>query len=253
MEAGADYQETSKQVSLLNEDQKFEVQQFIGIKPKIDLQARFSFVEMENGQEKQISNTGALDVKAILLPEEQNAKFQELELEEYEYDVLFDESKGFWASTLPNGTYLLTVKSNIYKEINEVFSIKAGAECDFIHQVSSVKIEIPQIEVLVVDPMRGKPVQNVLIELFKEGFQNPDEGLSDSQGFFKFGVKKLGTHRIQVSKDGFITYSKILNMGKGFMQASAQGDVFAVTVPIIPTMVFESAEDKVFAVLSNDG
>lgn len=101
----------------MNEERVYELQQFIGIRARIDLCAKFNFVVDENGQKNQSTMLNFIDAKAILLPERDN-KQQEEDVEDFEFDVLYDEEKQRWTSTLIGGTYLLTVRSKIFKELN---------------------------------------------------------------------------------------------------------------------------------------
>ena len=43
-----------------------------------------------------------------------------MELEEYEFDIVWSSKKRLWVTTLTNGTYLINVKAKGYKEINNV-------------------------------------------------------------------------------------------------------------------------------------
>ena len=46
-----------------------------------------------------------------------------MELEEYEYDIVWNQEKRLWVTTLVNGTYLINVRSKDYKEVNSVVKI----------------------------------------------------------------------------------------------------------------------------------
>ena len=46
-----------------------------------------------------------------------------MELEEYEYDIVWSNEKRMWVTTLTTGTYLINVKAKGYKEINNVIQI----------------------------------------------------------------------------------------------------------------------------------
>lgn len=50
-----------------------------------------------------------------------------MDLEEYEFDILWNSEKEVWVTTLVNGNYLINVKAKGYKEINEVIAIMPGA------------------------------------------------------------------------------------------------------------------------------
>ena len=118
MEGTTEFHDAEKQIVILNEERIHELNQFIGIKPRIDLCAKFNFITNEQNRIEQVQNIGAIDAKAILLPD----KNQEDE-EEFEFDVLFDSDKGLWTSTLISGTYMLVVKSKLYKEIAQILKV----------------------------------------------------------------------------------------------------------------------------------
>ena len=72
--------------------------------------------------------------------------------------------------------------------------------------MESINHDVPQVAIVVVDITKGEPVSNVLVKLMKEGYQMPDESLTDDQGAAVFPVKTLGTHTIVLSKTDFISY-----------------------------------------------
>ena len=43
---------------------------------------------------------------------------------------------------------------------------------------------IPKLNVLGVSAKKGKPLSNVYLELWKENFQTPEEGLTNDKGTF---------------------------------------------------------------------
>ncbi len=53
---------------------------------------------------------------------------ENMEIEEYEFELVFSPEKQKWVSTLVNGTYLINVKSKYFKEFNEVIQISAGSQ-----------------------------------------------------------------------------------------------------------------------------
>lgn len=109
-----EFHDAEKAVVILNEEKIYELNQFIGIKPRIDLCAKFNFVVNENGRVEQSEQINFIDAKAILLPERDRP---DADAEDFEFDVLYDNEKKLWTSTLISGTYMLVVKSKIYKEI----------------------------------------------------------------------------------------------------------------------------------------
>lgn len=50
-------------------------------------------------------------------------EFDEMEEEEYEFDILWDNSKQLWTTVLRNGAYLINAKAKGYKELNEYIEI----------------------------------------------------------------------------------------------------------------------------------
>jgi hypothetical protein len=85
------------------------------VRPRIDLQVKFNFLETENGQNRQTKKVNDIDVKAILLPDPER---DEDDLEEFEFDILYDSDKKLWTGTMVDGSYLITMKSHKFKEIN---------------------------------------------------------------------------------------------------------------------------------------
>ncbi len=49
-----------------------------------------------------------------------------MELEEYEFDILWDEKKECWVAKLMPGSYLLTVKAKEYMELNQCIEVGSG-------------------------------------------------------------------------------------------------------------------------------
>jgi hypothetical protein len=44
--------------------------------------------------------------------------------EEYEYDIIWDSTKGVWVTTLRSGQYLVSMRAKGFKELNEYIEIK---------------------------------------------------------------------------------------------------------------------------------
>lgn len=59
-------------------------------------------------------------------PHKDNNQFEDLELEEYEFDILWDEARKVWVAKLILGTYLINVKAKGYKELNEYVEVAIG-------------------------------------------------------------------------------------------------------------------------------
>ncbi len=68
-----------------------------------------------------------VEAKAILLPKimqnDEASEFDEMEDEEYEFDILWDSKKSLWVTTVKNGRYLINAKVKGFKEINEYVEI----------------------------------------------------------------------------------------------------------------------------------
>jgi hypothetical protein len=62
-----------------------------------------------------------------------------MDLEEYEFDIVWSKEKEVWVTTLLNGEYLLNVKAKGFKEINERIHIKADNN-SFIYEMISEAI-----------------------------------------------------------------------------------------------------------------
>lgn len=102
--------EQSKKVEVKVEPGKSTINYFVGVRAREDFQAKFDFLENVQGQMEQVE--AAVDAKAVLLPAEGQ------DLEEFDFDILFDRNLGVWTATLVSGSYLITVKSPAHKEFN---------------------------------------------------------------------------------------------------------------------------------------
>ena len=106
--------------NIINEENKDEVIIFVGVRPRIDNDIEFSFY---GGGRKsdELLDYAFVEAKAYLLPkssDENPEGFENMELEEYEFDIVWNSSKNLWVTTLMTGDYLLNVKAQGYKEIN---------------------------------------------------------------------------------------------------------------------------------------
>jgi hypothetical protein len=111
---------TSKLISLINNDDEDVVTIFVGVKPRLDNDFEFKFIR----EDSVAVNHSKLEARAILLPEkDKKAQYDESNLEEYEYDIVWSNLKQLWVTTLYNGTYLINVKAEGFKEINEIGTI----------------------------------------------------------------------------------------------------------------------------------
>lgn len=46
-----------------------------------------------------------------------------MELEDYEFDILWDENKGAWVADLQRGNYLINMKAPGFKEVNQFLEL----------------------------------------------------------------------------------------------------------------------------------
>jgi len=107
--------ESSKDIEVKLDQGKLVVQTFVGVRAREDFMAKFDFVEQVQGRREQVHNVHEIDAKAVLLPDQ---KGQQQDLEEFDFDVLYDQQQKLWTSTLVSGTFLVTVKSKEFKEFN---------------------------------------------------------------------------------------------------------------------------------------
>jgi len=50
------------------------------------------------------------------------------DVEDFEYDILYEEDKRIWSANLPNGKYLVVCKSHKFKEVNEIVNVNVAKE-----------------------------------------------------------------------------------------------------------------------------
>ena len=89
------YQPMQKTVNIVNEEDKDEIIVFVGLKPRIDTSIEFMFFTGEPNYPQKLKPQ-TVEAKAILLPTpiaKKNNNFDEIELEDYEFDILWDESR----------------------------------------------------------------------------------------------------------------------------------------------------------------
>lgn len=80
---------------------------------------------------------------------------------------------------LRDGQYLLTVKAQGFKELNEVIQIGQELAPEYKFVMKKLNEGFNALNVFVFDLISGKPVQNVYLEFIKESFQKADEEVSD--------------------------------------------------------------------------
>ena len=94
----------SKVINITNEEDKYEITVFVGVKPRIDTDIEFTFMfESSSGQHDKLRHE-IVEAKAILLPRvlgnNEATDVDEMEEEEYEFDLLWDHNKQLWVATL---------------------------------------------------------------------------------------------------------------------------------------------------------
>ncbi len=96
---------------------------FVGIKERIDTDVEFLFSSLmvgqqpgQEGQDYESLNFQKVEAKAIYIETNED----DMDFEEYEFDIVWSPQKQRWVQTLKNGKYLINVKALGYKELNEV-------------------------------------------------------------------------------------------------------------------------------------
>lgn len=116
------------------------------MKPRIDADVEFQFLKV--GQEDyDLLEYRTLDAKAILIPDQESSRdaLDQMELEEYEFDIVWSPEKNLWVTTLMNGTYLINVKAKGYKEVNEVIKISPSSSIEYKYVMKEASKDIPKI------------------------------------------------------------------------------------------------------------
>lgn len=125
---------------------------------------------------------------------------------------------------------------------------------DFTIELEDVQVAQPyKLTVRAQDIHSGEGVVDAFIQLKKEGFSVVEEGLCDQNGQFTFSLRTQGVHQLQVSKAGFVEFSKSINFGKGFLQNPSEDGSYHVTLPLLRAQSLQEEEGQVFAFLSSDG
>lgn len=97
----------------------------MGVRPRIDNDIEFKFIGKRFFGSDQLQNLphDQLEGKAYLIPSGKLGSVEDMELEEYEYDIVWNSTKELWVTTLTSGLYLLNVKAKGFKELNNVITI----------------------------------------------------------------------------------------------------------------------------------
>lgn len=93
-----------------------------------------------------------VSAKALLIPTQEGhgSQLEDMDLEEYEFDIVWNKEKEVWVTTLINGDYLLNVKAKGFKEINQrIFISSENTEFEF--EMISEEISIPRVTVVAID------------------------------------------------------------------------------------------------------
>lgn len=142
-----------------------------------------------------------------------------MELEEYEYDIVWSQEKRLWVTTLTTGSYLINVKAKGFKEINSVIHINSNTptfyDFQMIKQVQANQISIKIQTFCATD---GDSIPNVYLQLQKENLQQPEEGLTDNDGKTVLKFKDIGIHYIRAEKQGYLPLVKKINLTKDFIE-----------------------------------
>ena len=158
--------EATKHFTISLEGNKKEVAVFVGVRARADFQAKFNFLENNQGKNEQVSDINAIDAKAVLLPSQEQ---DQSDMEEFDFDILFDKNLGLWSSTLVTGSYLITVKSKGFKEFNTVVPVKLGEDNSFDFELVPLNQKVPEVIVSAVNVFSEEPVKNTHIEYRREG------------------------------------------------------------------------------------
>jgi hypothetical protein len=192
--------EATKHLTITMEGNKKEVAVFVGVRARTDFQAKFNFLENNQGRNEQVADINSIDAKAVLLP---SVDQDQSNMEEFDFDILFDKNLGVWSSTLVTGSYLITVKSRAFKEFNTVVPVKLGEENEFDFELLPLNQNVPEVLVSAVNIFSEQPVKNTHIEYRREGQKTGEEGLTNSDGIFGFKVPYTGRHKVILHKTGF--------------------------------------------------
>ena len=111
-----------KSVNIVNEEEKDEIIIYVGLKPRIDASIEFTFFHKSNDKEVNLSQN-TVEAKAILIPDQIGGDLDDMELEEYEFDILWDSRKEKWVANLQRGNYLINLKDPAHKELNKIIQL----------------------------------------------------------------------------------------------------------------------------------
>ena len=105
-------------------------------------------------------NFQKLEAKAIFI-----GQTDELEFEEYEFDLSWSHEKESWVSVLKLGKYLLTAKASGYSEINHVIEITNDSK-QFDVPMILLNEGAQHIQIRTSDLESYKPIKNAIVEVW---------------------------------------------------------------------------------------
>ena len=157
----------NKQITVLNEEDDDTVTIHIGIKLKLDQDCEFQFLMEDENRKLVDMNFQKLEAKAIYIdiPED------EMEFEEYEFDLIWNPKTEVWAQTLKKGKYLITARAPGFSELNEVVTIESSAMNVIKYIMKSTNEGAVNFAIMAQDVEDEKPIKNGIIELWIENHQ----------------------------------------------------------------------------------
>lgn len=121
-----EFQSSKREINIVNDEDRDELLIYVAMKPRAESSIEFHLMSTgANGVQHKMKSEG-VNVKAILLPTMPLDQDNQAELDEYEFDVLFDTEKGAWTADLFNGNYLINVKAPGYAESNQHCEVRHG-------------------------------------------------------------------------------------------------------------------------------
>ena len=104
---------------------------YVCMKPRPSPTVLFKFYSASaTGQQNRISPE-KIQAKAILVPKIAKDKKKKKDdqapvMEEYEFEILYNEEKRTWSADLEKGTYLINVKAPGHPETCQIIKVKKG-------------------------------------------------------------------------------------------------------------------------------
>lgn len=158
------------------------------MKPRVNSKIEFSLSSKSETSQLTRMNYSNVTMKAIMIPSVTNRDFIEKELEDYEFDVLYDSDKAVWTSDLITGDYLINVKSPGHVETSQYIEIRNGRR-HFNITCLQQNAFVTKVKIQAVNAVNGKPIKNVYVQVNKSSSQQNEEGITCKDGHFKFKVR----------------------------------------------------------------